>query len=104
MCCFSPFPYNLFFSYVDVLCQRGDCRSKILETSAHFFSFTSANGACRHIVAALFDMEATITRNELENFTSVSCLRVKRKRITENAVPMKYVEFQKSEYGKISKD
>ena len=69
-----------------------------------FFPFNSANGACRHTVAALFDLEATIARNELENFTSVSCLRVKRKRITENAVSTKYVEFQKSEYGKISKD
>ena len=70
----------------------------------HFVSFDSANGACRQTAAALFDLEVTIKRNDLETLTSVSCLGVKRKRINENAVAMKYVEFQKSELRKISKD
>ncbi|CAH3122379.1 unnamed protein product [Pocillopora meandrina] len=64
----------------------------------------SADSACKHTAAALLDLEATIRRNELEIYTSVSCLWVKRKRITENAVLMEDVKFQKSEDGKIPKD
>ena len=67
-------------------------------------SFNSADGACRHTAASLFYLEATIGRNERETCTSVSCLRVKRKRITENAAPSEVVKFQKSEYRKIFKD
>lgn len=70
----------------------------------HFVSFNSADGACRYTAASLFDLEATIGRNERETCTSVSCLWVKRKRITENGIPTEDVKFQKLEYGKIFKD
>ena len=69
-----------------------------------FMSFNSADGACRYTAASPFDLVATIGRNERETCTSVSCLRVKRKRITENAAPSEVVKFQKSEYRKIFKD
>ena len=69
-----------------------------------FVSFNSADGACRYTAASLFDLVATIGRNERETCTSVSCLWVKRKRITENAVLSEVVKFQKSEYRKIFKD
>lgn len=69
-----------------------------------FVSFNNADGACRYTAASLFDLEATIGRNERETCTSVSCLWVKRKRITENAVLSEVVKFQKSEYRKIFKD
>ena len=68
------------------------------------FCFFRADGACRHAAAALFDLEATIRRNELETCTSVPCVWVKRKRVTENAVPMEDLTIQKSEYGKEAKD
>ncbi|KAK2564644.1 hypothetical protein P5673_012121 [Acropora cervicornis] len=32
-----------------------------------------ADSACRHVAAALFDLEATIRRNELDTCTSVLC-------------------------------
>ena len=68
------------------------------------FCFFRADGACRHVAAALFDLEATIRRNELETCTSVPCVWVKRQRITENAVPMADLSIKKSEYGKEAKD
>lgn len=95
--------YFLMFYLISVRMNSHSLRYKRL-LSYYFFSYNSADGACRHTAAALFDLEATIRRNDLETCTSVSCLRVKRKRITENAVPMENVKFQKSEYGKISKD
>ena len=59
------------------------------------FCFFGADGACRHVAAALFDLEATTRRNELETYTSVPCVWVKRKRITENAVPMEDLTIKK---------
>ena len=49
--------------------------------TCHFISFDNAYGACGHTAAALFDLEATIGRNELETYTSVIFLRVTRKKI-----------------------
>ena len=63
------------------------------------FCFFRGDGASRHVAAALFDLEVTIRRNELETCTSVPCVWVKRKRITENAVPMEDLTIKKSEYG-----
>ena len=79
--------------------------SKILATAnSHLSPFFRANGACRHVAAALFDLEATIRRNELDTCTSVPCMWIKRKRLEENAVPMERLKIQKSEYGKEHKD
>lgn len=61
-------------------------------------------GACGHTGAALFDLGATIGRKELETCTVVSCPWVELKRITENAVQMEDVKWQKSDYEKKSKD
>ena len=49
--------------------------------TCHFISFYNADGACGQSAAAQFDLEASIRRNKLETCTSVSCLRVKRKKI-----------------------
>ena len=49
--------------------------------TCHLIPFYNVDGAHGHIAAALFDLEATIKRNELETCTSVSCLRVKRGKI-----------------------
>ena len=72
--------------------------------TCHFISFYNADGACGQSAAAQFDLEASIRRNKLETCTSVSCLRVKRKKIHRNAFPMEDVQFQKSEFGKIVVD
>ena len=55
---------------------------------------------------ALFNLEATIRRNELDTCTSVPCVCVwiKRKRLEENPVPMKRLNIQNSEYRKEHKD
>ena len=66
---------------------------------SHFVSFNTADTA-----AALFNLGATIGRKELETCTVVSCLWVELKRITENAVQMGDVKWQKSDYEKKSKD
>ena len=66
---------------------------------SHFVSFNTADTA-----AALFDLGATIGRKELETCTVVSRLWVELKRITENAVQMEDVKWQKSDYEKKSKD
>lgn len=95
--------YFLMFYLISVRMNSDSLRYKRL-VSYYFVSYNSADGACRHTAAALFDLEANIKRNDLETCTPVSCFWVKRKRITENAVPMENVKFQKSEYGKISKD
>ena len=42
--------------------------------TCHFISFYNAYGACGHTVAALFDLEATVGRNERETCTSVISL------------------------------
>ena len=71
---------------------------------SHFVSFNTADSACGHTAAALFDLGATIGRKELETCTVQSCLWVELKRITENAVQMEDVKVQKSDYEKKSKD
>ncbi|KAK2551935.1 hypothetical protein P5673_026928 [Acropora cervicornis] len=65
-----------------------------------------ADGASRHVAVALFNLEATIRRNELDTCTSVPCVCVwiKRKRLEENPVPMKRLNIQNSEYRKEHKD
>ena len=79
--------------------------SKILATTnSHLSPFFRADGACRHVAAGLFDLEATIRRNELDTCTSVPCVWIKQKRLEENAVPMEHLKIQKSEYGKEQKN
>ena len=93
-----------FLCYVGFLCEWTDTVRYKRVVPCHFVSFNSADGACRYTAASLFALEATIGRNERETCTSVSCLSVKRKRITENGIPAEDVKFQKLEYGKIFKD
>lgn len=71
---------------------------------SHFVSFNTYDSAFGHTAAALFDLGATIGREELETCTVVSCPWVELKRITENAVQMEDVKWQKSDYEKKSKD
>lgn len=58
------------------------------------------DGGCRHLAAALFDIEATMRQNSAGTCTTGKCLWKKRTRKNEAAIKLKDLHLSKEEYGK----
>ena len=86
--------YVGFLSYVGFLREWTNSLKYKRQLPCRFVSFNSADGACRHTAASLFDLEATIGRNERETCTSVSCLRWNGKESQKMLLHRKLLNFK----------
>ncbi|XP_078355836.1 uncharacterized protein LOC144640614 [Oculina patagonica] len=58
------------------------------------------DGGCRHLAAALFDIETTVRQNSAETCTTGKCLWNKRSSKNASTVRLKDLQLSKEEYGK----
>jgi len=69
----------------------------------HLLSLYSSDGACRHIGAALIELEYTLRQNEVVTCTGEKCVWKRRKRTHNEASNLEDMTFTKPEIGKKKK-
>ena len=69
----------------------------------HLLSLYSSDGACRHIGAALIELEDTLRQNEVVTCTGEKCVWKRRKRTHNEASNLEDMTFTKPEIGKKKK-
>ena len=60
----------------------------------------SSDGACKHVTAALFDLQSTVSNNLTNTCTSEKCLWKRRNRNSDYAFPLEGLNIVKAEFGK----
>ena len=60
-----------------------------------------ADGGCRHIAAALFELLATVVNSEMETCTSKVCTWVRKGKRNEGCLPVCQLDVGRPEYGKL---
>ena len=68
--------------------------------NVNLLSIDSSDGACRHIGAALIELEDTLGQNAVVTCTSGKCLWKIRKRTHNEACNLEEMTFTKPEIGK----
>ena len=63
-----------------------------------------ADGGCRHIAAALFDLEASVRFNDLQSCTSRQCMWKKKGKRNEGSLPIQELQTSSGGYGVTVKD
>ena len=66
--------------------------------------FDRADGGCRHIAAALFDLEASVRFNDLQSCTSGQCMWEKKGKRIEGSLPIQDLQTSSGGYGVTVKD
>ena len=66
--------------------------------------FDRADGGCRHIAAALFDLEASVRFNDLQSCTSRQCMWKKKGKRNEGSLPIQELQTNSGGYGVTVKD
>ena len=66
--------------------------------------FDRADGGCRHIAAALFDLEANVPFNDLQSCTSRQCMWKKKGKRNEGSLPIQELQTSSGGYGVTVKD
>ena len=69
----------------------------------HLLLLYSSDGACRHIGAALIELEDTLRQNEVITCTGEKCVWKRRKRTHNEACNLEDMTFTKPEIGKKKK-
>ena len=62
-----------------------------------------SDGACKHVTAALFDLQCTVSNNLTNTCTSERCLWKRRNRKSDYAIRLEDLNFVKAEFGKEEK-
>ena len=62
-----------------------------------------SDGACKHVTAALFDLQSTVSNNLANSCTSEKCLWKRRNRKTDYATRLEDLNIVKVEFGKQEK-
>lgn len=73
----------------------------LLRTSA-FIIYHRIDGGCRHLAAALFDLQETLYENKRESCTAEKCQWKKRAKHNEQDIQLKDLNLSKAEYGKVN--
>ena len=71
---------------------------------SYWFPSYRADGGCRHIAAALFDLEASVRFNDLQSCTSGQCMWKKRGKRNEGSLPIQDLQTNSGKYGVTLKD
>ena len=66
--------------------------------------FDRADGGCRHIAAALFDLEASVRFNDLQSCTSRQCMWKKKGKRNEGSLPIQELQTNSGGYGVTVRD
>ena len=72
--------------------------------SAHCPCKGGSDGCCRHIAAALFDLQVTVSNNVMSTCTSGKCEWKRRSGNSDYATPLKDLRIMKAEFGKSEKN
>ena len=82
------------------ICLRTLCN----KYQSHRSPFDRADGGCRHIAAALFDLEASVRYYDLQSCTSGQCMWKKKGKRNEGSLPIQDLQTSCGNYGVTVKD
>ena len=74
-----------------------------VEITVLLFLICRADGTCRHVAAALFDIKCTVLNNYQQSSTSKECIWKRKAKPNEKSCPLEELKIAKAEYGKNTK-
>lgn len=73
----------------------------LLIVTRNVYFIDRADGGCRHIAAALFELLTTVVNSEMETCTSKVCTWVRKGKRNEGCLPVCQLDVGRPEYGKL---